>query len=221
METAPGSFTVLYTPPAAVPVKLIYSEQGKDLGYIIYHIVRDTGGGNPLGQRINVADIAYLSPSAYQAIWSCLANLDIAVRVDWNKVPEDDPLPHLLQEPRKLNTTSVDGLLARIVDVERAMLQRGYAADGEMSFEVIDELCPWNNACWQLAIRNGEVEIERRRRKFQLRMPVSTLALLYFGQLSATQAALMGRLEAADAESLEQWDRALYYKFKPACSDTF
>ncbi len=221
METAPGNITVFKMMPPAVPIKLIYSESGKDLGYVIYSIVRDTTGGNPLGQRIMISDMAYLTPSAYQSIWGYFANMDIISRVDWGKAPADDPLPHLLLEPRKLNITAGDGLLGRIVDVERALPQRRYAEEGVLTFEVIDDLCPWNRGGWRLTVTQTGNDIRRFKGPAQITLPVSTLAMLFFGQINATLAASMGRLEAHDPDKLSLWDRILRTTYLPACTDTF
>jgi len=82
----------------------------------------------------------------------------------WPRVPSDDPLPHLLLEPRMLNINARDGLLARIVDM-KALTQRQYSGHDEMVFEVIDELCPWNHGRWRLetsskeAARMGRLEV--------------------------------------------------------------
>jgi predicted acetyltransferase len=221
MENAPGNFNVLMVMPPASPMKLIYSESGKDLGYVIYSTARDTSGGNPLGQRIMISDMAYLTPEAYQAIWSYFGNMDIINRVDWGKVPADDPLPQLLQEPRKLNVTSADGLLGRIVDVERALVQRHYQDEGVLSFEIIDDICDWNRGKWILTVSSSGNKIKRTNGKVQMAMPVSTLAMLFFGQINATQAAAMGRLEVNEPEKLALWDKVMRTTYRPACTDTF
>ena len=55
----------------------------------------------------------------------------------------------------------------------------------------------------------------------QLVMPVSTLALLVFGQISATEAARMKRLDAVDETALPLWDRVMRTKYRPSCVDSF
>lgn len=218
---APGQFGALRVMPPAIPMKLIYSESGKDLGYVIYSTARDTSGGNPLGQRITISDMAYLTPGAYHTIWNYFANMDIINRVDWGKIPADDPLPHLLQEPRKLNITCADGLLGRIVDIERALPQRRYSDEGRLTFEVVDEICPWNEGKWSLTVTRSGNEIRRTSDEAQLAMPVSTLAMLFFGQIKATQAAAMGRLEVNAADKLSLWDKVMQTTYRPACTDMF
>ena len=211
MQIARGNpFNVLVAlPPALPPIKLIYQEEGKPLGYIIFSSVRDAGPGSPMGQRISIHDLVWLSASAYHAAWDLMADMDLANRIDWGRVPPDDPLPHLLLEPRKLNMSSADDLLARIIDVEKALPQRPYAGEGTLTFEIIDDLCVWNRGKWKLIASEPGNEIRRTEDEAQLVMPVSTLAMLMFGQISAFLAAGMGRLDVNNSSALLMWDNMM------------
>jgi len=222
LETAPGNpFSVLNVMPFVVgPFKYIYEENGKPLGYLIYSISRDMAV-DPMGQRIAVHDLVWLSPDAYRAAWELLGNLDLVTRVDWNKAPPDDPLPHLLLEPRKLNQTTVDDLLGRIIDVERALTLRPYTEDGILTFEVRDEICPWNNGCWKLEASSEGSRVSRTTETAQTAMPVSTLAMLMFGQISPSRAAEMGRLEVKQPEALKTWDKVMRTAYRPTSADSF
>ena len=51
--------------------------------------------------------------------------------------------------------------------------------------------------------------------------PKIAFFLLYFGQISATEAARMGRLDVNDPNSLPVWDRVMSTSYKPACADGF
>jgi predicted acetyltransferase len=215
-------FSMLNSSPPVLPlIKLIYREAGKPMGYIIYSVVRDVAPGNQMGQHINVLDLVWLSPAAYHALWGFMSAMDLPSRIEWGRVPQDDPLRHLLLEPRKLNITSGDGMMARIVDVERALPLRRYAAEGTLTFSVIDRICPWNSGSWRLVATETGNEITRTTVEPQLVMPVSTLAMLLFGQINTTQAAAMGRLEANDLKALSLWDRVMFTAHSPFCADSF
>jgi predicted acetyltransferase len=222
MLVAPGHpMSVLHSMPPALPaIKLIYRQAGEPQGYLIYSQVRDPSI-NPMGQRISVMDLVWLTPSAYQAIWGLLSRMDLVSRIDWLRAPPDDPLPHLLLEPRKLNATSADGLLARIVDVERALPQRRYTGEAELTFSLLDSVCPWNQGPWKLSVSPHGNRIVRTTEEAQLKMPVSTLAMLFFGQITATQAAAMGRLDEGVPGSLAVWDVVMKTASRPFCADSF
>ncbi len=201
--------------------KVIYEEDGEPQGYVIYTASAVHEGRNKPGQNIWIGDMAWLTPSAYRAIWELFSRMDIAFEITWGGAPSDDPLPHLLMEPRMLNKTSRDAVLARIVDVERAMDKRGYDAEGILTFRIIDKLCPWNEGTWKLETSPGEATIKHTDEEPQLEMPISTLALLYLGQLSSTEAARMGRLDVLVPDSLASWDRVMETRYKPGCADMF
>jgi predicted acetyltransferase len=120
-----------------------------------------------------------------------------------------------------LHITAQDGILGRIVDIERAFLKLRFNDEGTLTFEVIDELCPWNRGKWRLETSSTGTSIHRTRKDTQLVMPVSTLAMLVFGQVSATEAARMERLEVKDKSALLVWDRVMHTKYRPFCADLF
>ncbi len=126
-EVSPAvPFTVLtFPPPSPIPaVRIVYYEGGKALGYLIYSVEQEIVGGSPMGQRLFIRDIAWLSPSAYGGLWEFLSHMDLVRDIIWLRIPPDDPLPCLVLEPKALNGVTSDGLLARIVDVEKALPKR-------------------------------------------------------------------------------------------------
>jgi predicted acetyltransferase len=201
---------------------LVYEEDGEPRGYIIY-----TSGpseqyeGPGPRQSVNVRDLVWLTPSAYRAIWEHLSRFDLVREVTWGVAPSDDPLPHLLLEPRMLRATARDGILGRIVDIERALPSRPYSAEGTLTFEVQDELCPWNAGRWKLETSGPETLVRRTAEEPHVTMPVHTLPMLAFGQISATEAARMGRLEAHDPAALSAWDAVMKTAYRPFCADHF
>lgn len=207
-------------PPAGhLLSKAVYEEEGRPLGYVIYTV--KPGGLPGPGQHITIRDLVWLTAEAYQAIWNYFQTMDLVESITWERVPGDDPLPHLLLEPRKLNMTSSDGLMARIVDVDKALPQRRYAEDGTLSFEVLDDLCPWNQGRWKLETSGPETWVASTRDDPELIMPISTLAMLVFGQISAGEAARMKRLDAPAPEALSKWDRMMRTMYRPFCGDIF
>jgi len=222
-EVAPAApFTVVRSfLPSSVMVKVLCLEARKPVGYVIYSVERDTQPGNPGAQLVNITDLVWLSTSAYRAIWQYFTNMDLAKDIMWGRVPPDDPLPHLMLEPRNLNVTSGDGLLGRIVDVDRALPLRPYSDEGRLTFEVIDDFCPWNQGKWEANITTDGTEIRRTDKTPQLIMPVSTLAMIFFGQLTASEAARMGRLDVSDSKALPLWNRVMRTDYRPFCADMF
>ena len=214
---------VLVSPPAGgILNKVVYEEDGEPLGYLIYVMEAPPGGDAPgPNQRLTIRDLVWLTPAAYRAAWNYIANMDLVNSVIWSRVPSDDPLPHLLLEPRMLRRTSGDGLLGRIINVEKALPQRKYNEESTLTFEVSDDLCPWNKGRWELEVSTEGSFISRTKETPQVTMPVSTLAMLMFGQISTSEAARMARLDVGDSSVLPLWDKVMRTKYRPFCADGF
>src|SRR5690606_20727482 len=127
-----------------------YEEDGAALGYAIFTTGPGGYEGPDVNQKLVVHDLAWLTPAAYRALWTHFARHPLARYIIWPAAPSDDPLPHLLLEPRMLRATAHDGLLARVVDLPGTFRARGYQASETLRFEVIDEVCPWNAGRWQV-----------------------------------------------------------------------
>jgi hypothetical protein len=52
-------------------------------------------------------------------------------------------------------------------------------------------------------------------------MTAATLAMIAFGQISATQAADAGRVGVHDPDALPRWDAAFKTRHAPFCADNF
>lgn len=199
----------------------VYEEDGEPLGAVCF--TTGLGSYESVGpsQSLTVRDIMWLTPSAYQAIWERLQAFDLVREIHWNPVPSDDPLPHLLLEPRMLNLTSRDGILARIVDVERALPSRPYPCEGRLRFSIVDDMCSWNAGVWEMETSGAETSVRRSQATPDVSMPIHTLAMLAFGQISASEAARMGRLDAHNEAALDRWDVVMRTRYKAFCADHF
>jgi len=207
-------------PPGGTVNTIAYEKNGTPLGYIITATMPQPGDIVP-GHRIMVRDLIWLENEAYRAFWENLATMDLIQEISWPRAPADDPLPHLLLEPRRLKATAADNILARLVDASKALMQRTYQTEGELTFELLDEMCPWNAGCWKLEATLNGSRVSPARQAAQVRMLVSTLAMLAFGQISATEAARMGRLDILKPEALRLWDDVMRTLYKPCCPDMF
>jgi predicted acetyltransferase len=179
---------------------------GETLGYVVYH---HGGGGRP--RRLVITDLFALTPATHQMLWGALAGYDNVEEIVWDNAPVDDPLPLMLAEPRHLNQSVRDGIMARLVTVEDAMAQRPYAAVSELRFALVDGFCPWNAGSWRIATspEGGHVgRIDGQAVDFSL--TPDTLASLVFGRFTAAQAAGAGLLgDVAGGEALARWDAVL------------
>ena len=195
-------------------VVLAYEEAGEVLGYVVYLHGRGVGS---VARVLRVMDLFGLSATAYQALWQVLGGYDNVDEILWDRAPPDDPLPLMLVEPRLLNQSVRDGIMARLVTVEDALAQRPYAAVAELRFELVDGFCEWNAGRWCVAT---SPEGGRARRidgqAVDLALTPDTLASLVFGRYTASEACRAGLLEEVRGRDvLDRWDAALRLRHPP------
>ncbi len=154
-------------------------------------------------------------------MWEMFSTFDLAVRIHVESAPVDDPAPHLLLDPRELDATHRDVVMARIIDVERLLPMRPYGAEGRVVFELRDEMCPWNEGRWALEAGADGARVSRTKDSPQLTLDVSALAQLLYGQVSPSNAVHYGRAEAAPGAPLDLWDAMFRTAYAPFCPNLF
>ncbi|MCM6773036.1 GNAT family N-acetyltransferase [Nocardia sp. CDC159] len=171
-------------------------------GYAIYrHRHPETG------LNAEVFELRAVTDEAHAALWRALLGLDLVTVVD-AVVTDDDPLPHLLTDPRLVRTVSRhDGLWARLMDVPAALSARSYQHDLDVVLAVTD---PFRDAggVFALRARDGSAECVPTDRPADFEMGIDVLGSMYLGAHRARTFAAANRLQAKDSDSLRALDLA-------------
>lgn len=189
-------------------------------GYAIYRVKSEWTHGVP-GSVLTVHDLQATTASAYADLWRFIFDVDLIDRVEaWNR-PVDEPLLHLLQEPRRLGARIVDNLWVRPVNLAGALRARRYAYDGRVVFEVIDRFCPWNEGRYALETSAGEAVVtEPIDEPADLVCTVNEIGAAYLGGTTFRQLHRAGRVEErspgamATADAMFGWDPAPWSPFE-------
>ena len=200
----------------------IYEEDGEPQGYALY--LTRPGDGAGLADRnhvVTLRELHALTPSAYVALWQHVAAHDLADTLIRKSAPIDDPLFHMLLEPRRLHATVHDNILLRIVDVAPALSTRPYAESGSVTFELIDDRCEWNRGAWTLDADGQRGELTRSTAAPDFTLDARALSALASGARSATDLYRQGGLDTSQPESLRTWDRLFQTAYQPHCPDLF
>jgi predicted acetyltransferase len=208
-------------------VAMYYDESGEPRGYCLYRAKwRELGAQGP-NHLIQVFDFVWLDMAAYRGLWEYLARHDLADRIRFAYVAEDDPAPNLLLEPRMLERKTMDGVWLRVVDAEQTFTARGYDLPGEVTVEVEgDELCPWNNGLYRISAAGGgvegAVEVERLNGgTADIVTPPQALASLVMGHTRVSDLARMGRLKLEDQKRGPELDAFFATRRRPHCPNMF
>ncbi|MYW65587.1 GNAT family N-acetyltransferase [Streptomyces sp. SID8379] len=159
---------------------------GEVTGYAVYRSHRDTA---------RIVELAATTRQSYATLWRYFADLDAHDHLSY-EAALDEPLNHLLVDPRAASTTVVDNLWVRLVDVDRALTARRYATALDLVLDVEDDFCPWNTGRYRLRSDGADdVTCERTISAPDLRLSAATLASVHLGGPTLTTLAAAGRVE--------------------------
>jgi predicted acetyltransferase len=182
-------------------------------GHVIYRPVKKWTDRGP-DYRLEITHLMAETPQAYTALWRYLLEFDLVRELRWSKAAIDEPIVHLLADPRAVDQRIVDGLWLRLVDVPAALAARELSGPGDVVLEVTDAFCPWNSGRWRLT---GESTTAPA----QLALDVADLAAAYLGGTTLHQLAAAGRVRELEPGALTAASRALATDRAPSCPDAF
>lgn len=193
--------------------------EGAPEAYALYRVRHSWVQGIPDGE-LCVQEAIATSPRAYRELWRFLFGVDLVTRVRAPRIPVDDPLPLLVTEPTALGLSVGDGLYVRLVDVRAALAARGYAGDGRLTLEVVDEFCPWNAGVVTIEVTGNRAEV-RAGGEPELRLAAGDLASAYLGGFSFAGLRRALRVEELTPGAVERADALFRSERSPFCPEAF
>lgn len=190
------------------------------LGYALY-AVRLADDGIDQDGEAQVREVLAATPAARVVAWEQLAGLDLVRRVRWADAPADAGVGLLLADPRAARAQLGDGLWLRLVDVDRALAQRTYAAELDVVLEVADALLPANAGRHRLAGGPAGATSAPTSDGPDLRLDVDGLGAAYLGGPSLRALADAGRVEEVTPGALDTATAAFRSTREPWCADVF
>jgi predicted acetyltransferase len=193
------------------PTYVLHETGGVLDGYLDYKFKRSWDEGVPTG-TVEVDDLIANSPGAYADLWRYCLNLDLASQVTGWHLRPDEPLLHLLAEPRRLRLTMGDGLWVRLVDVSSALAARRYAASERLTIAVRDAFSPKNEGVYELEGGPDGAECRPASEEPQLTLGVADLGAAYLGGTRFRTLERAGRVveetpgAIARADAMFAWD---------------
>lgn len=199
----------------------LYEQPDGDVGgYALYRIKQqwDEHGNQSQAQ---VLEVTAATPQAYAATWRFILNLDLIHTVTKRIAPVDEPLQHMVTDPRAVKLTAGDGLWVRLVDVDRALAARTYASDIDVVLEVSDSFCPWNAGRWRLSGGPGGATCTRTQQPADLELGSVDLGAAYLGGTTLAILAAAGRVHERRPGALHAASRAFAAVREPWCAEVF
>ncbi|MFK0243920.1 GNAT family N-acetyltransferase [Amycolatopsis azurea] len=189
-------------------------------GYAIYRVKSDWDEEGPRG-TLTLQELVATTPRAYATLYRFLLDYDLTTTIELNAAL-DEPLIHLLDDPRKMSRSAGDSLWVRLVDVDRALVTRRYNAPLDLVFGVRDAFCPWNTGNWRLATdADGNAEVTRVEDAPDLELDVIDLGAIFLGGTRPSTLAAAGRIKERTAGAVSRATAAFATDREPSCLESF
>lgn len=196
------------------------SPEGRADGYVVYRVKHDWDEGIP-GSILKVREFEAETPEAYADLWRYCFDHDLIKFVEAWPRPSEEPLLHMLSEPRRLRLKIGDGLWIRLVDVPGALAARRYAVEGRLVFEVRDGFCAWNEGRYELEGGPDGAQCRASDGSPNLVVGAADLGAAYLGGVSFSTLRRAGRVIEASPGSLARADAMFAWDPPPFCSTIF
>ena len=185
---------------------IAYEDGGRIDGYAKYRTS---------GNTLTVNELMATTTEANAALWRFCFDLDLVTRTEAERRPVDDPMLWMLADPRQLQRITRDGLWLRLVDVAESLELRSYMESGRLVLEVRDDLCSWNQGCFELEASPEGATCRPSTASPDLTVTVAGLASAYLGAASLTKLFQAGLVEERASGALLRADRLFATRLAP------
>lgn len=188
---------------------LLARRDGHVTGYAVFRRESRWDDARPQG-KVDVAELGSVDDASLLALVRRLVDLDLTNTVTMWARSMEDPVMWWAGGPRGVKISASDALWLRLVDVPRALSERGYAAACDVVVEVLDEVCPWNAGRWRLtADASGRATCAATEDEADVVVPVAVLGAAYAGGRPVVSLARHHGLQERRPGALRELSRAL------------
>lgn len=204
------------------PWQVLFAAAGAEVrGYAVVRRSAQWDKGIPSGE-VRVREMGAVDSAALLALTRRLIDFDLTGKVTLFDRGLDDPILWWAGGPRAVGLQAGDSLWVRLVDVDKAMTARGYAAPTDLVLDVLDPLCPWNQRRWRLTVgADGIGRCLPTEDAPDLRLPVAALGAAYLGSRPIAAQAAAGGVTELRAGAVGELSRAMRGAAEPVGSIGF
>lgn len=196
-----------------------YKVESEPHGYAAYRLRRIDPHDDPL--TMQVVECVAVSDDAHAALWRFLLSVDLVQSVAADNRPSDDPLWWMLADPRRLERVANDGLWVRVLDPEKALSARTYAAEGRLVIELKDDFLPDIDGTFQLESSGGNACCERVAASPDISISMQELGATYLGGIRLADLTAAGRVTEHTDGAVRLFDRMFLADRAPWCAHEF
>ncbi|MGN9845323.1 GNAT family N-acetyltransferase [Nonomuraea sp. H19] len=189
-------------------------------GYALFRIKGSWDENDVPNGELRLNELEAADPAAYALLWRSVLDRDLVTTVR-ARGPVDDPLIALLADQRQLRASWADELWVRLVEADRALAARAYAAPVDVVIEIEDDVCPWNARRWRLTADTTGAECKPVDEEPDMTVPVSALGSAYLGDGLLTTQLDAGLLREHTPGAVRSLATAMSWSPKPWAGRVF
>lgn len=187
---------------------------GVDDGWVAYEVRNNWTGGIPDG-AIEAYDMQAATPEARADLWRYLFGVDLIKTVRGSNVPPDDPLRHMVTDPRRVRVDYVnDGLWIAPLDVATVLASRTYGTTGRLVLDV-------EGSTYELEATDDKVHCESTSDAPDLACTRDVLGMVILGGNGWSELADAGRVTLHNPAALTLADQMFATSPAPALMTGF
>jgi predicted acetyltransferase len=198
----------------------VHRTAGTPTGYALWRVRPGWDHTGPRGTVV-IRELVTETADAYRALWRSLLDISLTTTVELRYGAPDEPLFHLVDQPRLLGARLIDQLWLRLVDVPGALTARRYPAPVDLVLEVTDALAPANSGRWHLRGDLDSATCVRTTREPDLAGDVSAFGAAYLGGVPLASLAANGRVREVRPGALRTAGPAFGWSRPPSTMETF
>jgi len=171
--------------------------------------------------EVRIREVVAADPQTYAALWRFLLTIDLTRSAKARYLALDEPLVHLVDEPRRLGIRVADALWLRVVDVPGALTARRYRCPIDVVIDVTDPLLPQNTGRWRLTAGAESAICTRTDDPADLACTVLELGTVYLGGPSLASLAAAGLVRELTAGAVNAASTAFGWHRLPNPIESF
>ena len=191
-------------------VAIYYNEDDEPCGYMVYLISSDV---------MHIKELIYLNREAQLGLWEYIHAHDSMIDEVRGNNYYSEPIAFELDDS-DIKETIRPYAMGRIIDVAQFISQYNCDPDGPggcFSFEIADDLLPWNNGTFVIDFEKGHCALTDKKPQHHLSMSIGTFTTLLLGYKSAEKLLQMGKIQTT-YDAVAKLDDILYHEI-PYVSD--
>ena len=198
----------------------IVERDGTPVAYALFRRKSSWEAAGPRG-TVKVREVVATDAAAARSLWGVLLDLDLMANVEAWLIAPDDPIQHLLVDPRGAQARISDNLWVRLLDVPAALSARRFASAVDVVVEVTDALIESNAGRWRLVGGLDGAEVTATDAPADLTIDVRELGGAYLGGTSLAGLATAGLVQEHTPGAVHRAAVAFSWPLAPVCSWIF